>query len=83
VTLTPALEAQLPEGLLWRRSQPQGTPRAALPPLPQPWGNEGAAKLSGLKAACDDCGWLRGSGGSVGTTQGRKPPMKTQVPIPF
>lgn len=34
----------------------------------QPWDNEGAAELSGLKAACDDCGWLRGSEGSVGTT---------------
>lgn len=67
VTLTPALEAQLPEGLLWRRSQPQGTPQAALP-LPQPLDNEGALELSGLKAACDDCGWLRGSEGSVGTT---------------
>lgn len=30
VTLTPAVEAQLPQGLLRRRSKPQGTPQAAL-----------------------------------------------------
>lgn len=68
VTLTPAVEAQVPQGLLLRRSKPQGTPQAALP-LPQHWANEGAGALSGLKAACEGCEWLRGREGSVGTAR--------------